>query len=487
MNATDAAAVQELAGLDPIAYGRTRKAAAERLKVPVAALDRAVQQQRPPAATEPGPGRALTLVEIPPAEQAIDGGQLADLIVGRLHAYVVLSDHAAVAVTLWIFRAHGHDLFDMNPRLALASPTMRCGKTTTLEILSGLVQRPLPTSNVTSAVLFRTIEAARPTLIIDELDAFSGDNDELRGLLNSGHRKATAQVIRLVGDNYEPRVFSTWCPMVLATIGRLSPTLEDRSLVISMKRKAAGERVIPLRWSGRGGGTLRAVLATLAAGCTRWVLDHATQLREAEPEIPDGLNDRQADNWSPLLAIADELGGGWPARARAAAQALSTGEGAETESAGVQLLTDIRHLFETDKIDKLGSADLCGRLAGLEERPWSDWKHGKPLSPNQLARLLRPFAIRSRTLRLPNDQRLNGYPREDFEETWTRYLPTLAESPLSKHDVMTTRASRGDPSLFQSVTDQECHESENAVNPAPGAECHTVTDQNPEIWEEGVD
>src|SRR3990172_8120877 len=97
-----------------------------------------------------------------------------------------------------------------------------------------------------------------------------------------------------------------------------------------------------------------------------WAAQHLDQLREARPVLPDALDDRAADGWEPLLGIADQAGGDWPARARQAALALSTGESREDESFGIQLLRDVRTIYEEKGIDRMTTADLVAGLNGLE-------------------------------------------------------------------------------------------------------------------------
>ena len=155
-----------------------------------------------------------------------------------LSRFIFLPKGADLAVALWVLHTYTFETAENSPILVLSSPDKRCGKTVTLEILNGLVLKPLSTSNVTSAALFRTVEKYQPTLLIDEGDTFIRRSDELRGILNSGHRKAVAYVIRTVGDDYEPRQFSTWCPKAIALIDRLPDTVEDRSVVIPMTRKS---------------------------------------------------------------------------------------------------------------------------------------------------------------------------------------------------------------------------------------------------------
>jgi putative DNA primase/helicase len=77
---------------------------------------------------------------------------------------------------------------------------------------------------VTAPVVFRAVEKWKPTLLIDEADTFLHDSDELRGVLNSGHNRRSAIIIRTVGEDHEPKQFSTWCPKVISKIGKLPPT-----------------------------------------------------------------------------------------------------------------------------------------------------------------------------------------------------------------------------------------------------------------------
>jgi putative DNA primase/helicase len=181
----------------------------------------------------------------------------------------------------------------------------------------------------------------------------------------------------------------------------------------------------------------------------------------------------------PLLAIADALGGDWPHQARQAALAFSGQEAMENDSIKVELLSDIQMLYARDAVDRFASSDLCNHLVLLEERPWGSWKHGKPMTPTQLARLLKPFGVSSRTVRFEGQGLSKGYLVEYFADAFERYLHSLPpESVLSKRNNDTSRAQSGDNPLFQSVTEGACYVSENGLNPAPRAECVSVTDRN---------
>ena len=368
--------LNRLASLSPLEYGLERVAVAERFKVAVRLLDEEIDKRKKalfPKADQAATGQRMMLPDIEPASEPVDGPTLIAALTAILSDHIVFIRWATLAISLWVIRDYLDDIFDTSPRLSLTSPEKRCGKTTVLEFLANLLPRPLATSNVAPAVLFRTIEALRPTLLIDELDSFNEAHEELRGILNSGHRREAAKVIRCVGEDHEPRIFSTWCPMVLAMIGRLPGTLEDRSIVIPMRRKAPGENVQRLAWSGKNGQALRARLHGFARQCARWAQDHREKVQEVDPAIPDILNDRQRDNWMPLLAIAEVIGGEWPDKARKAAIALSGKEELDTASAGVRLLADIKELFTSKGPEQFGSQHLCDSLAELEERSWNAW------------------------------------------------------------------------------------------------------------------
>ena len=472
----DDAKLDELATLSPLEYDRIRKNEAKKLGVRVGTLDKEIQSRSPHPEDGATSGSPLTLPEIEPWPESVDGQALIEEVVSLMRRYLSLPKHAADAIALWVVWSWLIDSFDVAPRLALLSPEKRCGKTTLLELLAALTNRALLASSITPAAIFRTIEAASPTLLIDEGDTFVTQNEALRGILNSGHTRASAQIVRCVGDEHEPRVFSTWCPMVLAAIGSLPNTVEDRSIIVPMQRKAPGEAVSPFPRGGTRARALRSELHTLAQKVRRWIEDHAGSLVESEPTVPKELHDRAADNWRPLFAIADEIGGAWPGKAREAATALSGGEVCDRESMKVQLLDDIRTLFEANSWDRIKSRDLCFHLADMEERPWRDWHGGTPITPNQLARALRPFEVTSRTLRFADDHRAKGYLKTDFTDIFSRYLPELT---CSEGDSVTDRHQSEDEPLPQSVTTSSCHGSENAPNPAPDAHCHGVTDQNP--------
>src|SRR5262249_48117462 len=182
------------------------------------------------------------LNEPEPWPSKITGSELLHQLERIFNLYVILPPGAAAMLALWTVHTYLLDAAAVSPIVAVSSPEKRCGKTIVLELLQALVFRPLPASNITAAAVFRSIESFKPALLIDGAETFIRDNEELRGVLNSGQRRRQAFVLRCDGDNYVPRRFSTWCAKAIALIGRLPSTIEDRSIVINMRRKSRDEK-----------------------------------------------------------------------------------------------------------------------------------------------------------------------------------------------------------------------------------------------------
>jgi putative DNA primase/helicase len=424
---TDAELIR-LAKLPLVEYEQQRLGAAKQLNVRASILDRLVGAERAKLgldADDSKQGHAIAFPEIEPWPHEIDGAALLDELADAIRRHVSMSDVARDATALWLLHAYLFDRFLVSPRLGVTSPVKGCGKTTLLDVLARLVPRPLPTANVTPAALFRVVEGYQPTLLVDEADTFLHDNDELRGVLNSGHRKGGA-VLRTVGDDHEPRAFSTYCPTAIALIGNLPDTLHDRSVHIELKRRLRSEPIEPYR-SDRADH-----LDVLARKAVRWAKDHGERIAATDPRMPDNVVNRAADNWRPLLAAAQVAGGEWPERARKAALAAHNAAVGDEASWVELLLGDIRHTFGEQT--GMSSAELVKVLVEIEGRPWAELgRTRKPLTQNRLAQMLRPLAITSENIRI-GDKVLKGYLRERFSEAFERYLrQDGASEPLHRY------------------------------------------------------
>lgn len=337
-------------------------------------------------------------------------------------------DDAAVAHTLWIAHAHAVELFDNTPRIAFLSPEPGSGKSRALEITELLVPRPVLSVNASTAYIFRKIsdEAGLPTLLLDEVDAiFSGGksdaSEDLRGLLNSGYRRgATAGRAAIRGKEIITEEWPSYCAVALAGLNQLPDTLMTRSVVVGMKRRRHDQHVEPYRRRVHEKEAL-----DLYASLDALVSESARELENAWPDLPSSIQDRDADVWEPLVAIADAAGGDWPLLARVAAERMVADAKNKPATLGIRLLADIRTAMGTD--ERIATAELLGRLHNMESAPWGSIK-GEPIDARFLARTLTRYEIETNNTLKINGHASKGYARQHFADAWDRYLPTPVPS-----------------------------------------------------------
>lgn len=355
-----------------------------------------------------------------------DGTALLDQVLSALLRYVVFpTSEAAYATTLWIAATHVQPAWEHAPRLVVASPEKRCGKSRLLDLVEALAHNALVTVNISPAALVRSItEDDPPTLCLDEADTIFGpkaadNNEDLRGIINSGHQR-NRPYIRWDITRREPEKCPTFAMAVLAGIGEMPDTIMDRAVVIRMRRRAPGENVLPYRTRRD-----RPALDGLRDRLHEWLRGSLDHLQDAEPEMP--VEDRAADTWEPLIAVADLAGGAWPQRARSAVLALVGAEdAAEIEaSMGVRLLGDIRDTFEEWTVSFRTSQELVNDLMKIEEAPWRDMG----LTTRRLSDLLRPYGIKP-TRNTAGSAR--GYRVEDMAEAFSRYLASTRPEPSNR-------------------------------------------------------
>jgi hypothetical protein len=351
------------------------------------------------------------------------------------------SEHALVAVTLWAALTHMVKHFHTSPRLAALSPEPASGKTRLLEVLAILVANSMFSLAASPAAIFRTLADRFVTLLFDEVDAtFSrkgkdDNNEDLRALLNAGY-KLGASIPRCVGPRHDIVEFPVYCPVALAGLGDLPDTIMSRSVIIRMRRRAPDEHIEPFRSRQHEpeGHALRDHLAD-------WAEEVGPAAGEAWPKLPPGIEDRPAEVWEPLIAVADAAGGAWPARARAACVELVKVAADRRASLGVRLLADLRTIFIHN--EAMHTADIIERLVagdGLEaDAPWGDLR-GKPITVRALASMLKPYGIHS--LKVWADGRaLQGYRREHLHDAWVRYLSPLPGNPEGAEGPHSERAT----------------------------------------------
>lgn len=357
---------------------------------------------------------------------SVQGAGLLNDITAIVQRFTVLSIEQARACALWIAFTWFIDGAKVAPMINITSPEKRCGKSTLLLVIESMVFKPLLASNITGSALFRSIELWMPTLLIDETDAFLNDKEELRGILNAGHYRRTAFVIRTVGDNHEPRKFMTWCAKVLCGIGKIAHTLTDRSIVIELRRKLAHEQVENIHLADES------EFAVIRQKLKRWSDDTFEQYRALRPLRIDGINDRAIDNWQPLQAIAALAGHDWPDKCRHTAITLS-GIEEEAPSVNVELLIDIAEVFHDRSVSKLFTADMLNALCQDEEKPWATWNRGKPITAIQVSKRLAEFKIKPHQIRIGAINR-NGYQFWLwFSPSQPQLLPTIRPNNKPTH------------------------------------------------------
>ncbi len=439
--------IVRLSKLDSITYDRERETSAEKMGCRVSTLDKVVAAKREEVAAKKG---AELCPDIEPCAEPVNVAALLDDVHATIQRFIVCESSTATATALWIAFTWIIDHVQVAPLAIITAPEKRCGKTALLDVIGRLSRRGLFASNLSPAATFRAIEAMSPTLLIDEADAFFRENEKLRGVINSGHTRTSAYVVRCMGDDHEVKQFSTWGAKAIAGIGRLPETVMDRAIVLSLRRKLPHEKIERLRHAEPG------LFKMLACKLARFRNDHGAAIGRAKPDLPEALNDRAQDNWEPLLAIADLAGGQWSMGARRAALKIS-GEKAGVGSTNEELLSDIRRVFDAKGADRISLVDLLDALCEVEMAPWSSSNRGTRMTTRQLGGRLKEFGIHASTVHIGAHEKPKGFKREQFADAWARYLdssnesspdtapPSVTQSPLSNSgDFRVTEAVTGE-------------------------------------------
>jgi len=411
---------------------------------------------------------------------------LADVekFLGRFVVYP--SEHAKVAHVLWIVHTHLMDKWDSTPRLAFLSPEPASGKTRALEVSELLVPSPVQAVNVSPAYLFRKVGGEGGcTILFDEIDTVFGpkakENEEIRGLLNAGHRRgAVAGRCVTRGKEIFTEDLPAYCAVALAGLHWLPDTIMTRSVIVRMQRRKPGQRTEPFRRRKEvdTGHKLKDRLA-------QWTGSVASTI--TWPEMPAGVEDRDADVWEALIAVANAAGGDWPKRAREAAKALIKEARDVEPSLGIRLLADLKTVF--GDADNMTTEAILHALHTMPESPWNDLP-GKPLNDRGLAQRLRQYGIKPKVIRV-GEATPRGYSKEDGHDVWLAYLLPL--SPDGSATSATSETGGEKPSLFNGNDVADTSEAKrnsratSATSPASVADsvAHVADDVADRRWKNG--
>ncbi len=470
--------IRHLAELSPLEYDRIREAEAEKRGVRVSTLDKEVEKAR--CNKSPEQGIAALFPDIKTWPNAVNGSDLLNEIYTTIKNFIVCDNETAIAATLWIIFTWFIDRVQIAPLAVITAPEKRCGKSHLLTLIGKLSRRPLIASNISATAIFRVVEAHNPTLLIDEADSFLKENEEARGIINSGHTRDTAHVIRNAGDDHEPKCYSTWGAKAICGIGKMPETLMDRAIVLELRRKLKDEQVEHLRYANPQH------FKNLTNKLARFAEDAGDTIASARPALPDALNDRAQDNWEPLMAIADHAGGEWPDLARKAALKISgTHEAISTSS---ELLADIKWVFSKDLFsDRISTATLLEELNSDDLKPWVTYNRGKPMTPRQLAKRLKDYGIQSQDIRIGHST-LKGFMRASFDDAFERYLSSPSEHPEKSATTQQTHLNTS-PELSSAVADEAQRTNMQKASATPISleinECFSVADGDGVISENG--
>jgi hypothetical protein len=448
--------IARLAKLSPTEYEKERKKVAKDSEWRVTVLDKAVARLRPAPTSEADDGSTTTGLSVPEDPPFVGPIPRLDTILKEIRKhiarFVAVTPEQLTTVVLWIAAAHLMHISSLDlqlfPKLAIQSKDPASGKTTLLSLIWNCLPRAKLWTFPTGAYLVRALEQARFSLCLDELQ-YAEDRNLLR-VINASQHKPLAYVPLLVPDHkgaYIPHEYFVWAPMALARLGQFSTAQQSRSIVLWMMPKLRGEKrerlhrpIVP------GLALCRQQLAAWVDSLEEWV----------EPKIPSALQNRDIDNWVPLLFVAQQAGGEWPELATKAVEEMLKTERLPTLTE--RLLASIWRCFQpypdVDPVDAfLASKELMARLVGDEEEDWDKINvAGKPITfqwlRERLANLLQPDGSQSHHYIDADGVRRHerGYSFMQFKHAFASYLGGEHPSAYRPDDTHTYKPAPADQS-----------------------------------------
>ncbi|WP_406867596.1 DUF3631 domain-containing protein [Paraburkholderia fungorum] len=360
---------------------------------------------------------------VEPWPEPVSLAELLDAVVSVLEARVFCKLCMLQRDALWIVASwlSDHLALDAFPLLLITAPDKGCGKTVYLELVGELVRKPVFGGNITGAALFRVIDERKgPTVLIDEWDSLGEQAKAMMtNLVNNGYRRKSAWTYRVASKDGAASKgldrYRIWGPKVICGIGRPAATIVSRAHITKLERKPSNHTLEPVGASYRGRvGVLNRKLA-------RVVTDYHDGFGEAVEQArrTDLVGNRGGDNWLPLRAVGILAGQRWTEIADKLAVMFSS-QIDEDPSVGGELLRDIGiALTETGKT-QITSAALIQALSGDSEKRWANYNgYGRAITDRQIAKLLRPYGVRSKAV-TPGDRR-RGYRLEDLQPAIEAY------------------------------------------------------------------
>jgi hypothetical protein len=371
-------------------------------------------------------------------------GALLDEVREWLNRYVWFAKpEQADILAAYVLHTYALDAFDVTPYIIVLSPSKQCGKSLLLEVMRDLVRWGALGSVVSAAWIYRRVGvkdiSKRPALIVDEIDSIFSQTteltDSLRGVINAGNRRGgTIGRATRDGNAEDIEVFSAKI-MAGIDIGRLPPTIVDRSIPIRLERKQTSTRLA--RYKSQ---TLVAELKDLRHRLNAWARANVGTLAALpDPAELDHLSDRQRDAWEPLVWIADTAGPEWARRLRAASKAVADDFGEQEESDAEVILEDVYRVWISDlqRAPFLPTDTLLTGLMRLEDSRWRHYRGGR-LTARALALLLCVYGVKPTHARL-GDRTVRGYEVEHLKPVWDRYCAYPQQPAQPAHPAQSLR------------------------------------------------
>lgn len=477
-------AIAILAALPPIEYDQFRRPQAKAMRIRISTLDKQVQVHRKEyGISETGDrddknGREIVLYEPEPWPELVEGADVLSEALAIIERFMHIRKESAIQCVLWACHAHVFDIFNHSPRLAISAPDAECGKTLLRALIGLMVPRPQYVEIMKAAPFFRMTEKYKPVWLIDECDVFIKEDSHLLAALNNGW-EPDGGVVRCIGVDYEPRLFSTFTPVVVCGIRLqkvLPQTTLSRSLFVELERATPEE--IPETFDPN---VHKSILLDIGKKFARWTFDSREAIRKCNPTMPAGSFNRRADKWKPLFSIAQMAGGDWPELAKKSYFAeVRDSESSSKLSTGLQLLSDIREVLKPHE-HVIATTELIERLCDLEESQWTEYNfresdpERRRVQSRQVSNLLKDYKITPGTIRIGNATP-KGYKRAQLEIAWNRYISVYRGSvSATPPQVNNDAASRN----FQSATIKNHVAGKKSLKHSNNAGCGGVADRNP--------
>jgi hypothetical protein len=388
-------------------------------------------------------GGEISTEKTEPWHDPVNTAELLQDCSNKICKHVVIQGHQVTAAVLWDAHAwlYDHDVPTHSPILAVTSAEADSGKSTLVVVVGRMAPRFSLNIEITGPTLYRTVDATKPTLGLDEADDLFHRRSDLRHIVNAGWTRG-AKIPRQVnaGGVWTTVHFDPFTPKAIALLGRnLPPPTRTRCIELRMLPKRREEQVEPFNQADD------AEFAVLRRKFARWSADHATALKDAKPIMPSGLNNRAAANWKLLLAIAELAGGPWPERATEAAERLT--RSGRRPSDGVRLLAAFRDMFAASR-KEITSENVVAELRKDPTSIWADYNRGGPITQRQVALLLDAYDIHPVPLHPTRrkDFARQGYKLEQFVDAFARYLPVhpiIQSSPVKPIQKKAAKATGG--------------------------------------------